>query len=129
MLTPSGRAAKASRVYSDLAMKKTKLFACIVLASAALLGDPAGLTVSCGDGTGQSGNCAVGRVTFASSAYSGTVHVSVVRDSTGEVYDNFDYDASGGSIRFTQSLIPGGSYTVTLVSNGVNYTQTVTTGY
>ena len=109
-------------------MKKTRLFACLALASAALLGDPAGLTVTCADGRGEDGHCAVGRVTFASSSYSGTVHVSVVRDSTGDLYDDFDYDASAGSIRFTQSLIPAGSYTVTLVSNGTNYTQTVSTG-
>jgi len=93
-----------------------------------LLGDPAGLTITCNDGTGQNGNCAVGRVTFASSNYSGIVHVSVVRNSNGDVFDDFDYDASAGSIQFTQSLIPAGSYTVTLASNGVNYTQTITTG-
>lgn len=109
-------------------MKKTKIFAGLVLLSAALLGDPAGLAVTCGDGTGVGGNCAVGRVTFASSNYHGTVHVNVVRDATGDVYDDFDYDASAGNIRFTQSLIPAGSYTVTLVSDGTTYTQTVTTG-
>ncbi len=109
-------------------MKKKTLFACLALVSVALFAAPAGLSVTCDDGTSQSGNCAVGRVTLSSSAYNGTVHVNVVNDSTGTVYDDFDYDASGGHITFTQSLIPAGSYTVTLVSNGTSYTQTITAG-
>jgi len=119
---------QAEWVYSELAMRKTKLFATLALASAVLLASPAGLSVTCGDGTGEGGNCAVGRVTFSSQNYGGTVHVTVVRDANGEVYDNFDYDASAGEITFTETLIPHGSYTVTLSSSGVDYTQFVVTG-
>ena len=109
-------------------MKRFRLFSFLLLASVALMGTGAGLTVTCNDGTAQSGNCAVGRVTFSSPTYGGIVHIRVVRDAMAQVYDDFDYDTAGGALNFTESLIPSGSYTVTLTSNGNTFTQSVTSG-
>ncbi len=84
------------------------------------------LTSTCVDGTLGSGNCTPGRVTFNSSAYSTIVHVNVTK-STGEVYDDFDYDASSGVLNFTETLLRGW-YTITITANGSATTQTVTVG-
>ena len=109
-------------------MKNFKLFGSLILASVTLMGTGANLSVSCGDGTLGAGHCAVGRVTFSSPHYSGTVHINVVNVANQAVYDDFDYDASGGHLTFTESLIPAGTYQVTLTANGSTYTQTVSTG-
>ncbi len=109
-------------------MKNFKLFGSLILASVTLMGTGANLSVSCGDGVGYNGNCAVGRVTFTSPNYSGTVHINVLKNSNNAEYDDFDYDASGGQLSFTESLIPGGTYTITITANGNTYTQSVTTG-
>jgi len=110
-------------------MKKTRLFAFLILATASLFGDAANLAVTCNDGVGQYGNCAVGRATFTSTNYSGTVHINVRRHNNSAVYDDFDYDASGGTLTFTESLIPSGQYDITITSDGNNYTQSVYSGY
>ena len=109
-------------------MKHFRLFASLILVSVALMGTGAGLSVTCADGTGLNGNCAVGRVTFSSPNYDGIVHINVVRNSNDRVYDDFDYDTAGGLLQFTESLIPSGSYTITITAHGDTFTQTVTTG-
>ncbi len=110
-------------------MKKT-IFAVFILASVALVGSPSGLTWSCSNGTTQSGSCAPGPVTFSGQQFPSTVHVRVVRNSTNDIYDDWDYDTSnGGTLSFTETLQPADTYTLTLTgSDGTSVTQSVTTG-
>jgi hypothetical protein len=107
-------------------MRKTTLFAVFILTAIALVGSPSGLSWSCGDSTGS--GCAPGPVTFTGQNYPSTVHVHVVRNSNNEVYDDWDYDASNGTLNFTETLQPADSYTVTISGDGVSSTQTVSTG-
>jgi hypothetical protein len=108
-------------------MRKT-IFAVLILAAVALVGSPSGLTWSCGSGTSQSGTCAPGPVTFSGQQYPSTVHVRVVRNSTNDIYDDWDYDTTGGNLSFTETLRPADSYSVTVTGESLSLTQTVSTG-
>jgi hypothetical protein len=109
-------------------MKKIILLAAFVLVPLALLAFTTSITWTCVDGTTDNGNCAVGHVTFTGAGYPSQVHVNVTRNSTGDVYDDFDYDASnGGALTFTETLYPADTYTVQIGSTSQVIT-TVTTG-
>jgi hypothetical protein len=107
---------------------KTKLFASFAL-SIALLGAPSGISISCVDGDASGGgDCAPGRVTFTGTQYPENVHVKVVRNSDGVVYDNWDYNTNDeGRLRFTETLVPAGDYTMTVSASGSDNVITVTT--
>jgi hypothetical protein len=87
------------------------------------------LSITCLSGTTQWGTCAPGQVTFTGTNYPETVHVSVVRQSDGQVYDNADYNSIGGVLMFTETLVPAAQYSITITANNSSVTQTVTTGY
>jgi hypothetical protein len=114
-------------------MRKTILFGTFFLAAFALLGF-ANLTSTClegtvGNGDDNNGNCAAGRVSFSGSGFPATVHINVSRNSTGEVIDDYDYEAAGGTIEFTETLVPADTYSVRLTgANGLTVTRNVTTG-
>ena len=109
-------------------MNKKLLFV-LSLLTIGLVGAPTGLSTYCRDGRYDDGICAPGRVLFTGYNYPDSVHVNVVRDSDGTVYDDWDYNTSEeGRLRFEETLIPGGSYTITLTATGLNTTLTVTTG-
>jgi len=109
-------------------MKKAILLAVFVLVPLALVGYQASLTLTCVDGTTGSGNCAAGHVTFTGYGYPSQVHITVTRNSTGDVYDDFDYDSSNsGNLNFTETLYPGDTYTVQIGTSSQVVT-TVTTG-
>jgi len=108
-------------------MKKLLTVAALVLAPLALIGSPSGLSWSCVDGTGVSGNCAPGHVTFTGTGYpSPVVHVRVT-DSSGSELDDFDYNTQG-NLNFTETLVPAGTYSVTISVTGWNSTQNITVG-
>ena len=80
------------------------------------------------DGITLSGNCAAGHVTFLGVGFPNQVHITVTRNSTGDIYDDFDYDATIlGILKFTETLYPGDTYTVQIGSTSQLVT-TVTTG-
>ena len=113
--------------YTDLVMKKIILFAIGFLMCVSLIGSPSGLSWTCLAGSSR-GNCTPGQVAFTGNGYTGTVHVNVMKNSNNAEYDDFDYDASGGTLSFTETLSPGGNYTITLTVSGTDITQTVGTG-
>jgi hypothetical protein len=47
--------------------------------------------------------------------------------SDGAIYDDFDYDATGG-VDFTETLYPSGTYNVTLTGYPYAASQSLTTG-
>ena len=114
-------------------MRKTILFGTFFLAAFTLLGF-ANLNTTClegqaGNGEDNNSNCAAGRVSFTGGGYPAMVHINVSRDSTGEVIDDYDYDASSGTIQFTETLVPAGTYNIRLTSsNGLIVVKSVTTG-
>jgi len=112
-------------------MRKTILFGTFFLAAFTLLGF-ASLTSTCLEGTvgDGNGNCAAGRVSFSGSGYPPMVHINVSRNSSGEVIDDYDYDAAGGTIQFVETLVPADTYVVRLTNTdtGLVVTRTVTTG-
>ena len=67
-------------------------------------------------------------VSFSGNGYASVVHINVLRNSDSSVYDDFDYDATAGSLNFTETLVPGGTYTVTITQSGSALSTTVTTG-
>jgi hypothetical protein len=107
-------------------MKKVLTIAALVLAPLTLVGS-GGLNVACVDGALDGGNCYPGHVHFTGYGTPSTIHVNVARNSDGTVYDDFDYDATGG-VDFTETLYPAGSYTVTLVGYRFATSQVVVTG-
>ena len=111
--------------YSKTAMKKVLLITLLVFGAVALIGSPS-LGWSCVDGGYQV--CNPGRVTFSGNGYQAVVHINVTRNSDHTVYDDFDYDASGGSLSFTETLVPADTYTVTITQTGTALTTSVTTG-
>jgi hypothetical protein len=112
-------------------MRKTLFFATFFLTAFALVGSP-GLTWTCLEGQiGNEGNgyCAPGRVAFTGSGFLSSVHITVSRTSSGEVIDDYNYDASGGTIQFTETLVPADTYIVQLTgANGLVVSRNVTTG-
>jgi hypothetical protein len=109
-------------------MKKAILLAVLVLVPLALVGYQASIALTCVDGVTYGGNCAAGHVTFLGVGFPNQVHITVTRNSTGDVYDDFDYDAStGGILKFTETLYPGDTYTVQIGTTSQTVT-TVTTG-
>jgi hypothetical protein len=128
LLSPTHIAGGDMRVYSGLAMKKTILFAAMLLGAMTLTGYT-GLSQTCVDGASSNGNCAPGKVTFTGSSYPSQIHVQVTRYSTGEAYDDWDYQAaSDGTISFTETLYPADYYRVTVTSNAGTEQYTVATG-
>jgi hypothetical protein len=109
-------------------MKKAILLAVLVLVPLALVAYQVSISLTCVDGITLGGNCVAGHVTFLGLGYPNQVHITVTRNSTGDIYDDFDYDASGGGIlKFTETLYPGDTYTVQIGSSSQVVT-TVTTG-
>jgi hypothetical protein len=109
-------------------MKKAILLAVIVLVPLALVAYQASISLTCLEGITFGGNCAAGRVTFLGVGYPSQVHINVTRNSTGDVYDDFDYDSSNlGILKFTETLYPGDTYTVKIGTTSQVVT-TVTTG-
>jgi hypothetical protein len=112
-------------------MRKTLLFGSLFLTALSLVGSP-GLTWTCLEGqTGfeGNGNCAPGRVSFTGSGLTNSVRVTVTRSSSGEVIDDYNYDSTGGSIQFVETLVPGDTYSVEVRgTNGLGVTRNITTG-
>jgi hypothetical protein len=109
-------------------MKKVMLISAMIFGAALLLGSPSALTYTCLDGTTNFGTCAPSRVSFSGTGYPAAVHVSVVRNSDQASYDDFDYDATTGTLAFTETLYPSGTYTVTVSYSTGSSSVTVTTG-
>ncbi len=130
LLSPTRVAGRAKAVYADLAMKKTILFVAMLMGAMTLTATSgtSGLSLTCLDGVGTSGNCAAGRVAFTGTQYPSTVHIYVAKNSTGAEYDNWDYSASGGQLTFTETLAPAGTYTVTVNTGSAIEQYTITTG-
>ena len=114
-------------------MRKTILFGTFFLAAFTLLGF-ASLNTTClegqtGNGENNNSSCAPGRVSFSGYGYANMVHITVSRASSGEVIDDYDYEASGGAINFTETLVPADTYNLRLTdSNGTVVSRSVTTG-
>jgi hypothetical protein len=112
-------------------MRKTLLFGSLFLTALSLVGSR-GLTWTCLEGqTGfeGNGNCAPGRVSFTGSGLTNSVRVTVTRSSSGEVIDDYNYDSTGGSIQFVETLVPGDTYSVEVRgTNGLGVTRNITTG-
>ena len=107
-------------------MKKVFTIAVLALAPLTLVGS-GGLNWICLDGTLDGGNCYPGHVHFTGNGTPSTIHITVTRNSDGTIYDDFDYDATGG-VDFTETLYPRGSYNITLTGYPYATSQTVTTG-
>lgn len=93
----------------------------------------AGLSWTCLEGRvgndDSNSNCAAGRVSFSGTGYPAMVHINVSRGSTGEVIDDYDYESTGGTIQFTETLVPADTYNVRLTgADGLLITRNVITG-
>ena len=114
-----------------VSMRKTLLFGSLVLTALTLVGSP-GLTWTCLEGqTGfeGNGNCAPGRVSFTGSGLTNSVRVTVTRSSSGEVIDDYNYDSTGGSIRFVETLVPADTYSIEVRgTDGFGVRRDITTG-
>lgn len=109
-------------------MKNVIFPAILGLAALALVGSPSTLTPACQDGVSDNGNCAPGQVLFTGTGFPATVHVRVTRRSNDAQYDDFDYDAAGGVLTFTETLHPADRYTISLSGSGFSASQSITTG-
>ena len=70
-----------------------------------------------------------GRVSFTATGLTNSVRVTVTRTSSGEVIDDYNYDSSGGTIQFVETLVPGDTYSVEVRgTNGLGVTRNITTG-
>jgi hypothetical protein len=107
-------------------MKSQFALAALLLAPLTLVGSGS-LTWTCVDGTMDNGNCYPGHVHFTGVPYASTIHINVIRNADSTIYDDFDYDASGG-VDFTEVLYPAGRYTVTLAGYPYATSQAISTG-
>ena len=107
-------------------MKKVLTIAALALAPLTLVGS-GGLNWTCVDGTLDGGNCYPGHVHFTGNGTPSTIHITVTRMNDGTIYDDFDYDATGG-VDFTETLYPRGTYNVTLTGYPYAASQMVITG-
>ena len=107
-------------------MKKLLALAAIVLTPLMLVGS-SGFNYTCVDGNLGENHCLPGHVRFVGYGTPNTIHITVTRTSDGTVYDDFDYDATGG-VEFTETLYPAGNYVVTLTDYPFATSQVVTTG-
>jgi len=84
--------------------------------------NPLALSITCGDVNAttlpfQNGHCTEGMVTFRGSNYPETAYLKVLSYPAGVLIDSGAYSAAGGSLTFTQTLVPAGSYSVTVSSD------------
>ena len=108
---------------------RKKLLVAFAFLAISVLGAPTGLSISCVDGSASGGgDCTPGRVTFTGWNYPSNVHIKVTRDSDGVVYDNWDYNTNeDGRLRFTETLVPAGDYTISVSASGSDNDYSVTT--
>jgi len=107
-------------------MRKLLAFTALVIGPLTLAGS-AGLNYTCVDGATGETSCYPGHVHFTGAGTPSTIHINVVRNGDGTVYDDFDYDATRG-VDFTEVLYPAGTYTVTLTGYPFATSQVITTG-
>ena len=94
---------------------------CAIVANADVATPPS-LTVTCGDANStrqpyENGHCTEGMVTFRGPNFPASVYVKVLSYPAGVLIDHAGYDAQGGQLSFTQTLIPAGSYSVIVTSD------------
>lgn len=79
---------------------------------------PSALRVTCGDQNASfywddapwEGSCREGMVTFRGTDYPDTVDLKVLSYPVGTLIDSALYDTNLGSLQFTQTLVPAGTY-------------------
>jgi hypothetical protein len=85
--------------------------------------NPLALNITCGDVNAtalpfDNGHCTEGMVTFRGSNFPSTVYLKVLSYPAGVLIDSGGYDTTeSGALTFTQTLVPSGSYSVTVSSD------------
>src|ERR1044071_4797067 len=79
------------------------------------------LSITCGDESStrhsEDGHCREGMVTFRGSSFPENVGVKVLSYPAGTLIDSATYSTSEGNLRFTQTLVPAGTYMVVVTEN------------